>query len=46
MEAVGKQVIAKVDPRHPPAKGERIQLKIRQGEELLFSTVTGERLPS
>jgi multiple sugar transport system ATP-binding protein len=46
MAAVGKQVIAKVDPRKPPRKGERIQLKVRQGEELLFSTVTGERLAS
>ena len=46
MGAVGKQVIAKVDPRKPPAKGERIQLRIRPREELLFSTKTGERLPS
>ena len=46
MAAVGKQVIAKVDPRRPPSKGERIQLRVRQGEELLFSPVTGNRLPS
>ncbi len=46
MAAVGKQVIAKVDPRNPPAKGQRIQLRIRPGEALFFSTRTGERLPA
>ncbi len=46
MTAVGKQVIAKVDPRKPPSKGERIRLKVREGEALLFSTTTGERLAS
>jgi multiple sugar transport system ATP-binding protein len=46
MVAVGKQVIAKVDPRHPPSKGERIALRVREGEALMFSTVSGTRLPS
>jgi multiple sugar transport system ATP-binding protein len=46
MAVVGRQVIAKVDPRHPPAKGQRISLRIREGEALMFSNRTGERLPS
>jgi multiple sugar transport system ATP-binding protein len=46
MAVVGRQVIVKVDPRRPPHKGERIQIRVRKGEELLFSTVTGQRLAS
>ena len=42
----GKRIIAHVDPRNPPAKGSRIHLRVRQGEEQLFSVKTGERLPS
>ncbi len=41
-----KRIIAHVDPRNPPAKGARIYLQVRQGEEQLFSVKTGERLPS
>ncbi|MGH3516475.1 MAG: ABC transporter ATP-binding protein [Haloechinothrix sp.] len=37
-------VIARVDPRTPPAKGERIHLRIRPGEVHVFSAKTGERL--
>ena len=46
MAAVGRQVIAKVDPRKPPSKGQRIELKVRPGEALLFSPSTGLRLAS
>jgi multiple sugar transport system ATP-binding protein len=38
-------IIARVDPRTPPANGERIYLRIRPGEAHAFSTKTGERLP-
>lgn len=37
-------VIARVDPRQPPAKGERVHLRIRPGEVHVFSVKTGERL--
>ncbi len=37
-------VIARVDPRDPPAKGERIRARIRPGEAHLFSGTTGQRL--
>jgi multiple sugar transport system ATP-binding protein len=39
-------VIARVDPRTPPAKGQRVHLRIRPGEQHIFSTQTGNRLPS
>ncbi|WP_214323813.1 ABC transporter ATP-binding protein [Nonomuraea sediminis] len=39
-------VIARVDPNAPPAKGERVRLRIRPGKERLFSAVTGQRLPA
>jgi multiple sugar transport system ATP-binding protein len=39
-------VIARVDPNAPPAKGERVRLRIVPGKEQLFSAVTGKRLPS
>jgi multiple sugar transport system ATP-binding protein len=38
-------VIAKVDPRVPPAAGDRLRLRPRPSELHFFSTVTGERLP-
>jgi multiple sugar transport system ATP-binding protein len=39
-------VIARVDPGHPPAKGQRVFLRIQPGKEHLFSATTGNRLPS
>jgi multiple sugar transport system ATP-binding protein len=39
-------IIARVDARTPPAKGKKIRLRIRSGEEHVFSTKTGNRLPS
>ncbi|WP_433170111.1 ABC transporter ATP-binding protein [Actinoallomurus sp. CA-150999] len=39
-------VIARVDPNAPPAKGDRVRLRIAQGKERLFSAVTGDRLPA
>ncbi|AEF40169.1 ABC transporter ATP-binding protein [Hoyosella subflava] len=38
------EVIARVDPRMPPAKGDRIRLRIRPDEVHTFSAKTGERL--
>lgn len=38
-------IIARVDPRDPPVKGEQIHLQIRPGEEHVFSATTGERFP-
>jgi multiple sugar transport system ATP-binding protein len=40
--AVG--VIARVDPRTPPAKGATIRFRIRPGETHVFSPVSGRRL--
>jgi multiple sugar transport system ATP-binding protein len=37
-------VIARVDPRTPPATGDRIHARIRPGEVHLFSVETGTRL--
>ncbi|MFI9048183.1 ABC transporter ATP-binding protein [Streptomyces sp. NPDC053427] len=39
-------LIARVDPRTPPAKGERVTLRIRPGGEYFFSTGSGRRLPT
>jgi len=39
-------VIARVDPNAPPAKGQRVGLRVVPGKEQVFSAVTGERLPS
>ncbi|MCO6004154.1 sn-glycerol-3-phosphate ABC transporter ATP-binding protein UgpC [Actinoallomurus purpureus] len=39
-------VIARVDPNAPPAKGDRVRLRITPGKERVFSTATGERLPA
>jgi multiple sugar transport system ATP-binding protein len=40
----GSDIIARVDPRTPPAKGQQIALRIRPGGEYFFSAKTGERL--
>ena len=39
-----KMFIARVDPRHPPAKGETVHLRIRESEEHVFHPDTGERI--
>jgi multiple sugar transport system ATP-binding protein len=41
-----KQIVARVDARRPPQAGEQVNLAIRTGEEHVFSSSTGERLPS
>ncbi|SFN91572.1 multiple sugar transport system ATP-binding protein [Geodermatophilus obscurus] len=40
-----EQIVARVDGRRPPTKGEQVRLTIRSGEEHVFSTSTGLRLP-
>jgi multiple sugar transport system ATP-binding protein len=40
------QIIARVDPSRPPAKGEQVYLRIQPGKEHLFSATTGQRLPT
>jgi multiple sugar transport system ATP-binding protein len=40
------QIIGRVDPRRPPAKGDRVHLRIRPGYEHYFSSTTGARLPT
>jgi multiple sugar transport system ATP-binding protein len=42
----GHQIIARVDPRRPPMKGELVYLQVREGEQHVFSSRTGERLPT
>jgi multiple sugar transport system ATP-binding protein len=39
-------IIAKVEPRNVPQKGQKVHVKIKAGEEHAFSVKTGERLPS
>jgi multiple sugar transport system ATP-binding protein len=39
-------IIARVEPRNVPSKGETVYFKIKAGEEHAFSVKTGERLPS
>jgi multiple sugar transport system ATP-binding protein len=39
-------IIARVDPNRPPAKGQRVHLRIQPGREHLFSPSTGLRLPA
>jgi len=39
------QMIVRVNPRTPPMKGDRVWVKIREGEQHMFSAATGERLP-
>jgi multiple sugar transport system ATP-binding protein len=41
---VDVDIVARVDARRPPARGETLQLQIRPGEEHLFSASTGERV--
>ncbi|WP_077194486.1 ATP-binding cassette domain-containing protein [Streptomyces lydicus] len=41
----GADVVARVDPRTPPRKGERITLRLRPDSAYFFSAATGERLP-
>jgi multiple sugar transport system ATP-binding protein len=41
-----EEIVARVDPARPPAKGERVHLRIRPGTEHLFSPSTGQRLPA
>jgi multiple sugar transport system ATP-binding protein len=38
-------IAARVNPRTPPAKGERLHLRIHPGEVHVFSAKTGDRLP-
>ncbi|MGC0144828.1 MULTISPECIES: ABC transporter ATP-binding protein [unclassified Pseudactinotalea] len=40
------QVIVRTDPRKVPMKGDRIYVRIREGESHVFSSATGERLPN
>ncbi|TDE94215.1 sn-glycerol-3-phosphate ABC transporter ATP-binding protein UgpC [Occultella glacieicola] len=40
------QLIARVDPRRPPMKGDKIWVKVRAGEAHVFSSATGLRLPA
>ncbi|RPF26485.1 ABC transporter ATP-binding protein [Georgenia muralis] len=39
------QIIVRIDPRDVPAKGETIHVSIREGEQHVFSSATGKRLP-
>ncbi len=39
-------IVARVDPRHPPRKSDRVRLSVRPEEVHAFSTSTGLRLPS
>jgi len=43
---VGSDVdlIARVDPKHPPAKGDRLSLDVDESDIHLFSVLTGDRL--
>jgi multiple sugar transport system ATP-binding protein len=43
-QTADSMVIARVDARRPPAKGDLVHLRIRAGEEHVFSPTTGERL--
>ena len=43
---LGENIVARVDPARPPAKGERVHLRIQPGKEHLFSPATGRRLPA
>ncbi|PWD50589.1 sugar ABC transporter ATP-binding protein [Serinibacter arcticus] len=40
------QIIVRVDPRRVPAKGSRLWVKIRQGEQHHFASASGLRLPN
>ncbi len=39
-------IVARVDPKDPPRKGDRVRLAIREAELHAFSTVSGLRLPA
>jgi multiple sugar transport system ATP-binding protein len=39
-------IIARADPRKPPMKGDTVHLRIRPGEQHVFSPTTGDRLPT
>jgi multiple sugar transport system ATP-binding protein len=41
---LGENIVARVDPARPPAKGERVHLRIQPGTEHIFSPSTGRRL--
>ena len=41
----GTDIVARVHAKNPPAKGEKVYLKIHAGQEHAFSTKTGQRLP-
>ncbi len=41
----GDGIVARVNPKNPPRKGERVRLSLREGELHAFSTATGLRLP-
>jgi multiple sugar transport system ATP-binding protein len=45
-EVAGSEVklVARADARHPPALGDRVSLRPREGEAHLFDPATGERL--
>ncbi len=43
---LGENIVARVDPARPPAKGERVHLRIQPGKEHVFSPSTGRRLPT
>ena len=45
-DPLGDAVVARVDPARPPAKGERVHLRIQPGKEHLFSPSTGRRIPA
>ncbi|WP_448070860.1 ABC transporter ATP-binding protein [Georgenia yuyongxinii] len=38
------QIIVRIDPRDVPMKGDLIHVRIREGEQHVFSSATGERL--
>jgi multiple sugar transport system ATP-binding protein len=40
-----EQIIARVEPRRAPEKGQKVWLRILEGREHFFSVKTGERLP-
>jgi multiple sugar transport system ATP-binding protein len=39
-----QQIIARADARRPPEKGSIVHLRLRAGEQHVFSASTGERL--
>ncbi|MGY1620825.1 ABC transporter ATP-binding protein [Geodermatophilus sp. SYSU D00965] len=43
---INENLVARVDPGRPPAKGDLVYLRIQPGREHLFSPSTGRRLPA